>query len=278
MTKLDIQSLRDRVERINTLPTIPSVLKKLLGVIENPRISLSEISNFISNDPALATKVLKMVNSPVYGFPGRISSVSQAVILLGLNVVKGLLLGVSVFDLMQKSMIGLWEHSIGCAVMARIIAKKKQFKEPEEVSVGGLLHDIGKVILILQFPDDYQKAMSEAEKTNITIAEAERNFFAANHASAGAWVARKWSFPRNLTEMIECHHRPHLAKNAPFQTAVVHLSDVLLRGRGFGFAGDNKVPAVNPATWEKLQLSKEDILDVLSESEDALEMTKDLVL
>ena len=278
MTKLDIQSLRDRVERINTLPTIPSVLKKLLGVIENPRISLSEISNFISNDPALATKVLKMVNSPVYGFPGRISSVSQAVILLGLNVVKGLLLGVSVFDLMQKSMIGLWEHSIGCAVMARIIAKKKQFKEPEEVSVGGLLHDIGKVILILQFPDDYQKAMSEAEKTNITIAEAERNFFAANHASAGAWVARKWSFPRNLTDMIECHHRPHLAKNAPFQTAVVHLSDVLLRGRGFGFAGDNKVPAVNPATWEKLHLSKEDILDVLSESEDALEMTKDLVL
>ena len=278
MAKLDIQSLRDRVERINTLPTIPSVLKKLLGVIENPRISLSEISNFISNDPALATKVLKMVNSPVYGFPGRISSVSQAVILLGLNVVKGLLLGVSVFDLMQKSMIGLWEHSIGCAVMARIIAKKKQFKEPEEVSVGGLLHDIGKVILILQFPDDYQKAMSEAEKTNITIAEAERNFFAANHASAGAWVARKWSFPRNLTDMIECHHRPHLAKNAPFQTAVVHLSDVLLRGRGFGFAGDNKVPAVNPATWEKLQLSKEDILDVLSESEDALEMTKDLVL
>ena len=278
MTKLDIQSLRDRVERINTLPTIPSVLKKLLGVIENPRISLSEISNFISNDPALATKVLKMVNSPVYGFPGRISSVSQAVILLGLNVVKGLLLGVSVFDLMQKSMIGLWEHSIGCAVMARIIAKKKQFKEPEEVSVGGLLHDIGKVILILQFPDDYQKAMSEAEKTNITIAEAERNFFAANHASAGAWVARKWSFPRNLTDMIECHHRPHLAKNASFQTAVVHLSDVLLRGRGFGFAGDNKVPAVNPATWEKLQLSKEDILDVLSESEDALEMTKDLVL
>jgi putative nucleotidyltransferase with HDIG domain len=278
MAKLDIQSLRERVERINTLPTIPGVLRKLLGVIENPSISLSEISNFISNDPALATKVLKMVNSPVYGFPGRISSVSQAVILLGLNVVKGLLLGVSVFDLMQRSMIGLWEHSIGCAVMARIIAKKKQFKEPEEVSVGGLLHDIGKVILILQFPDDYQKTMSEAEKTNITIAEAERNFFAANHASAGAWVARKWSFPRNLTDMIECHHRPHLAKNAPFQTAVVHLSDVLLRGRGFGFAGDNKVPAVNPATWEKLQLSKEDILDVLSESEDALEMTKDLVL
>jgi putative nucleotidyltransferase with HDIG domain len=278
MAKLDIQSLRNRVERINTLPTIPSVLKKMLGVIENPRVSLSEISDFISNDPALATKVIKMVNSPIYGFPGRISSVNQAVILLGLNVVKGLLLGVSVFDLMQKSMIGLWEHSIGCAVVARIIAKKKQFKEPEEVSAGALLHDIGKVILILQFPDDYQKAMNEAEKSDKTIAVAEKDYFAANHTSAGAWVAQKWSFPRNLTDMIECHHKPHLAKNAPFQTAVVHLSDVLLRGRGFGFAGDSKAPPVNPATWEKLQLSKEDIKDVLSESEDALEMTKDLIL
>ena len=278
MTRLDIKSLRDRGEHINTLPTIPSVLKKLLGVIENPKISLSEISSFISNDPALATKVLRMVNSPVYGFPGRISSVNQAVILLGLNVVKGLLLGVSVFDLMQKSMIGLWEHSIGCAIVARIIAKKKQFKEPEEVSAGGLLHDIGKVILILQFPDDYQKAMNEAETSDMTIAEAEKVFFAANHTSTGAWMAQKWSFPRNLTDMIECHHKPHLSKNAPFQTAVVHLSDILLRGRGFGFAGDNKVQPVNPATWEKLQLSKEDILDILSESEDALEMTKELAL
>lgn len=278
MAKLDLQSMRDKVERIDTLPTIPSVLRKLLGVIENPRVSLSEISNFISNDPALATKVLKMVNSPIYGFPGRISSVNQSVILLGLNVVKGLLLGVSVFDLMQKSMIGLWEHSIGCAVVARIIAKKKQFKEPEEVSAGGLLHDIGKVILILQFPHDYQKAIDEAERSDRSIVEAEIDVFAANHARAGAWMAQKWSFPRNLTDMIEYHHKPHVAKSAPFQTAVVHVSDVLLRGRGFGFAGDDKVPAVNPATWEKLQLSKEFIKDVLSESEDALEMTKDLAL
>lgn len=278
MAKLDVHSLRDKVERINTLPTIPSVLKKLLAVIENPRISLAEISSFISNDPALATKVLKMVNSPIYGFPGRISSVNQAVILLGLNVVKGLLLGVSVFDLMQRAMIGLWEHSIGCAVVARIIAQRKQFKEPEEVSAGGLLHDIGKVILILQFPDDYQKAMNEAEQADKTIMETEKMFFAAGHTSAGSWMAQKWSFPRNLTDMIECHHKPHLAKHAPFQTAVVHLSDVLLRARGFGFAGDYSVPPVNPATWEKLQLTKKDIADILNESEDALEMTKDLAL
>jgi HD-like signal output (HDOD) protein len=102
MSNIDVRALREKIENINTLPTIPKVLKKILGVIENPRISLNEISNFVSDDPALTIKVLKMVNSPIYGFPGRISSVNRAAILLGLTVVKGLLLDVSVFELMQK--------------------------------------------------------------------------------------------------------------------------------------------------------------------------------
>ncbi len=106
MNNMDVRKVREKIENVTALPTIPKVLNKLLAVIENPRVSLNEISNFISGDPALTIKVLRMVNSPVYGFPGRISSVNQAVILLGLTVVKGLLLGVSVFDLMQKTMIG----------------------------------------------------------------------------------------------------------------------------------------------------------------------------
>ena len=126
MNNMDVRKVREKIENVTALPTIPKVLNKLLAVIENPRVSLNEISNFISGDPALTIKVLRMVNSPVYGFPGRISSVNQAVILLGLTVVKGLLLGVSVFDLMQKTMIGLWEHSIGVAIFSRITGSKKR--------------------------------------------------------------------------------------------------------------------------------------------------------
>jgi|WetSurSiteA1Bulk_404760.scaffolds.fasta_scaffold61330_2 putative nucleotidyltransferase with HDIG domain len=278
MNSMDLSSLRARVENVSTLPTIPKTLKRLIGVMENPRVSLNDISTFISNDPALTTKVLKMVNSPVYGFPGRISSVSQAVILLGLNVVKGLLLGVSVFELMQKSMIGLWEHSMGCAVIARLIAKRKGLKEPEELSVGGLLHDIGKVILILQYPAEYQQAMSVAQHQGITVFEAERDYFAAGHASVGAWVAQKWSFPRGLTDVIDCHHKPHLAKNAPLESAIVHLSDIMLRGRGFGFAGDDKVPLINTKAWESLELSREDLKEILREAEDSLSEAEELAL
>ena len=135
MSKMDPKILRHKVESISTLPTVPAVLKRLSGVIEKPRITIVEISAFISSDPALTTKVLKMVNSAIYGFPGRIASVSHATMLLGLNVIKGLLLGVSVFELMQKTMNGLYEHSLAVAFVSRVIAQKKGLKEPDEVSV-----------------------------------------------------------------------------------------------------------------------------------------------
>jgi len=276
MNKIDSKVLRARIESIDTLPTIPGVLKKLLKILEDQRLSLNAISSFISNDPVLTTKVLRMVNSPVYGFPGRISSISQAVILLGLNVVKGLLLGVSVFELMRKAMVGLWEHSLGCAVAARLIGKKKGLKEPEEVSVAGLLHDIGKVALVLQFHSEYEEIVKDAETNNILIMEAEKNFFSVNHANAGTWMIQKWSFPRNLIEMIEYHHKPHLSKNVPLEAAIVHLADIVVRARGFGFAGDHLVPAVNPSAWELLELTEEDLLDIFKELEDSFEATDEI--
>jgi putative nucleotidyltransferase with HDIG domain len=275
---MDPKLLRSQIEQIDTLPTIPGILRKLLVVIENPKISLTEIGNFIQNDPVLTSRVLKMVNSPIYGFPGRISSVQQALILLGLNVVRGLLLGVSVFEVMQKSMVGLWEHSLGCAVTARIIAKKKNIPEPEEISVSALLHDIGKVVLILRFKDEYEKVVKEAESKNMLIMEAEKEIFGITHAESGAWVAKKWNFPVSLVEVIEYHHKPSLSKIVTVQTAIVHLSDILTRSVGFGFAGDNYVPAINPAAWELLELSEADLRGIIDEMDHTLQDAGDFLL
>jgi putative nucleotidyltransferase with HDIG domain len=276
MSNIDPKILRHKVENINTLPTVPGVLKRLSAVIEKPRITLVEISAFISNDPALTTRVLKMVNSTIYGFPGRIASVSHATMLLGLNVIKGLLLGVSIFELMQKTMKGFYEHSLACAIASRVIAQKKGLKEPEEVSVAGLLHDIGKVILTIEFPAEYQAAMNEAQEKGISIFDAEKNQFNATHANVGSWLAEKWRFPRNLIEIIECHHRPALAKNAPRETAIVHMADLLVRARGFGFAGEIFVPEVNTIAYELLNLSETDMKDVLRELEDNMESAENI--
>jgi putative nucleotidyltransferase with HDIG domain len=273
-----VRSVKKQIEQMGALPTIPAVVRKLLEVLENPKVSLAEIATIIAQDPVLAAKILKVVNSPIYGFPGRISSLTQALLLLGLNVARGLLLGVSVLDIMQRSIVGLWEHSVGCAIAARIIARRKGLKDAEEVSVAGLLHDIGKVFLSLKFPDIYGDVIAQAGARAIFIAEAERESFGVTHAEVEAWIGRKWNFPQNLVEQMAYHHNPGLSKQYSFQTAIIHFSDILVKGRGFGFGGDNLVPSVNETAWQLLDLSDADIREILIEMEDVLEQTEDLLL
>jgi HD-like signal output (HDOD) protein len=275
MSNLDPKALRTRVENISTVPTVPSVLKQLSTIIENPKISLNEISHFVSKDPALTTKILQMVNSALYGFPGRISSVNHAVMLLGLNVVKGLLLSVSVFEIMHKAMIGLREHSIGVAIASKVIAQKKGLKEPEEVFVAGLLHDVGKVILILMYPDEYDKAVKESEASAIAIFDTERNHFSETHAAVAGWLSEKWHFPKKLCDCLANHHRPQVSTLAPLETSIVHMADILVKARGIGFSGDNLVPELNTQAHEILNLTEADLREVLKELEDSVEQTEE---
>jgi putative nucleotidyltransferase with HDIG domain len=268
---------RSKIENISALPTVPGSLRRISSIIEKPSVSLDQIGQFISNDPALTTKILKMVNSAVYGFPGRISSISHAIMLLGLNVVKGLLLGASVFEIMEKRMSGLWAHSLGCAIAAGEIANKLNIKDPEEISVAALLHDIGKVIIILEYQKEYEETILEASATECLIYDAEKTFFTETHTTVGMWLAAKWSFPRNLVEVIGYHHTPQMSKLAVKETAIVHLADILVRARGIGFAGDHFVPPLNVGAFETLGLSKNDIRDVLVKIEETNQVSDDMV-
>jgi putative nucleotidyltransferase with HDIG domain len=266
---------KTKIENISALPTVPGNLKRISAVIEKPGLTLDEIGRFVANDPALASKVLKMVNSAMYGFPGRITSVSYAVMLLGLNVVKGLLLGIAVFDIMEKTMRGLWAHSVGCAVAARCIAEKKGLKDPEEFSIAGLLHDIGKAILVLEYQQEYEKAMDVAAEAKIPIFEAEKRVFSHGHAEVALWLTEKWRFPRNLVEVIAYHHRPPLSQIAPLETAIIHVADIIVRARGVGFAGDLFVPDLNKQAFDLLSLSNDDIKDILLRIDDATDAIYD---
>jgi len=274
---MDYKTLRREIETIETLPTLPSVLTKLLRVIENPKVSLKEIGHVISNDPVLTTRVLRAVNSPLYGFPGRIASINQSLVLLGVNLIRGLLLGVSVFEAMKKALAGLWEHSVGCATAARVIGQKIGLKEPDEVAVAALLHDIGKVIFSLKFPAEYERVLEDVTRRELFVFQGEKEAFEINHADAGGWIALKWHFPAALTEIIEYHHTPHLSRQVPLATAVVHLADILVRARGFGFAGDPFVPAINPQAWELLQLSEANLRDIVRELDDSLDVAGDFL-
>ncbi|HDM32619.1 MAG TPA: HDOD domain-containing protein, partial [Deltaproteobacteria bacterium] len=137
------ERIKSITKKIQSLPTLPPVVKKLTKMVESPDVTARDLGKLISSDQVLSAKVLKLVNSPFYGFPGRISSISHAIILLGFNVIKGVVLSASVFDLMEQSMVGLWEHSLACAIVAGTISRGLDIPEPEEVSTAALLHDIG---------------------------------------------------------------------------------------------------------------------------------------
>lgn len=275
---MNTEEVLARIDKIENLPTIPPILRKILAIIEDPKVSLQKISDFVSSDPILTARILKMVNSPVYGFPGKISSVNHAMVILGLNAVKGLLLGVSVFEIMKKNMVGLWEHSLSSAIFARIIATKKEMDSPEEISIGGLLHDIGKVIMIIAFKEEYKAILDSVANREAYLFELEREIFGITHAEIGGIVAKKWNFPLKLVEPIMYHHRPQLSERFQLETSVVHFSNILALARGVGYSGEEFVPSVHNFAWESLKLKAEDIQEIFKEAEEPISDSGEIFL
>lgn len=273
---------REEIQRLiketKSLPTLPGIITKMSALVENDKTSIQEIARLVSSDQILAAKVLKLVNSPFYGFPGRVSTVSNALILLGVNVVKGLALSASIFEMMEKNVVGLWEHSLGSAVAATVIAKKVGAPEGEEIATAALLHDIGKVILKIKFEEEFKQFESLIREREISMFEAERKLLGTDHAEIGGWLAKGWYLPEKLIEPIACHHDVEKSKVHQMKTAIVHLADVLVKAGGFGFSGDDFVPQIQPAAWKKLALTEDRLEEIIEEIEDKLIEVKNFSL
>ena len=238
----DKDIIRRKIKAIKSLPTLPAVAQKVSKMAENDATSAGQLARIIASDQALSGRVLRLVNSSFYGFPGRISSISNAVVLLGFDVVKSLIISVSVFEMMEKGIIGLWEHSLGCALASRLLAQQIPGSDPEEISVAGLLHDIGKVIYSTQLSETHTEIKTLIEEKKIIFYAAENQIQQMNHCDIGAWLAESWNLPATLREPIACHHTPQRATHARLATAIVHLADFLTRAVGFGSGGDPWTP------------------------------------
>ena len=234
---------------------------------EDEKVSAQEIGAIIARDQVLSAKILRLVNSPVYGFPGRISSVTHALVLLGFNVVKGLVLTTAVFDNLAVEARGFWEHSLGVAILSRRIAKALNVMDHEEIMIAGLLHDLGKVTLSFLFPDAYREAVQAARAQRCHIGKTEREAFEVDHTRVACWLAWRWHLPDRLTDAITYHHSPSRARPGSKAPAIVHVADILARGMGYGDPGDNTMPSLDHEAFQKLGLSFEDIDRVLEEGE-----------
>lgn len=246
---------KKRVQLIKNLPTLPGMIEKISKAVESKRFSAADVGKLISRDQVLTAKVLKLANSAFFGFSRKVGSLTQALVLLGFDVVKGLILTSSVFDLMKNRDQALWRHSMGVATCASIIAGVCELPEAEEVSLAGLLHDLGKVVIRAHMPEDSAAIAELVERESIPVREAEAKVLGFSHVEVGMWLAESWKLPENLTEPIRYHHNPAASRKAPVVTAVVHLSDVLVRGYGWGDGGDIFVPPLDISAVKRLGIT-----------------------
>lgn len=252
-----------------TLPTLPGVINKLNTLSEDNKASVQEMARIVSSDQALSARILRLANSPSYGFY-RVSTISNAMILLGVNVVKSLALSSSIFEIMEKNSIGLWEHSLGVGAAANIIARKLGLPECEEIATAGLLHDIGKVIISLKCSEAEQQITGIVRTQGKYMIEAELEVIGVDHAEIGGWLAKSWFLPDKLSEPIAFHHDVTKSQNHRIKTSVVHIADVLIKASGFGNSGDCYVPQIQRAAWDVLKLNDELLADLVEELEDKL--------
>src|ERR1035437_6111695 len=174
------KELKKVIMDTKTLPTLPGVINKLNELSENEKSTMQEMARIVTSDQVISARILRLANSPSFGF-NRVSTISNAMILLGVNVVKSLALSSSIFAIMEKNNVGLREHSLGVGVAANLIARKLGLPECEEIATAGLLHDIGKVIIRIKCSDAEKEILKLVHEQPIFIMEAEREIIDTDH-------------------------------------------------------------------------------------------------
>lgn len=207
-------SMQKIVSEIDSLPVIPSVFKSIENELRREDPSISKIGDFISKDVGLVAKILKLINSPYFGLPSHIKSISQAINLLGLETIKALILGTHLFSMYdEKALPGLslnllWEHSFRVSNIARLIAEKEQLDKNTvlQARMAGLLHDVGKLILAHNFPVKYSKVLDIIKETHEPIHKCEMTVFKTDHAHIGAFLMGLWGMTGDVVHGIGYHH------------------------------------------------------------------------
>lgn len=256
-------ALRKTIESITSLPTLPMVADRISRLLENPQTTAEEIGKAITVDQSLASKVLKLVNSAFYGFPGKISTITHAIVILGFSTIKNIVLTTSIFEAFRRTgrsrdnfkIEDFWYHSIACGAACQSIAKHIGFEQVETCFIAGLVHDIGKTILCHYTPDEFAQIIEKSLGENRLFYDVERELFDITHAEIGSILAQRWKLPDDLRAAIEYHHTPSPSRESYTICAIVHCADILIRALDMGNGGDNQIPAISETAWKSLGLN-----------------------
>jgi len=231
------------IKNITALATLPEVTARIIAIVEDPRSSASSLHKIISHDPALVSRILKLVNSAFYGLPGQISSIDRAIVLLGLNAVKNVAVAASLGQLFRGVKLcegftarDLWTHCIAVAVTARELAKSLKIPLVDEAFLAGLIHDVGILVALQVWPAKVQTVCSTVLEQGGDFCAAERQILGVDHQMLGKALAEKWKFPRTCQQAAGFHHAPRsLAEDSRLVVCLVHIADTICCQAGIGF-------------------------------------------
>lgn len=268
------QVVNNAIREISHIATLPEVTLKIVELVENPKSTAQDLHKLINTDPALVSRILKVVNSSFYGLPGQISSINRAIVMLGLNAVKNIAIAASLAKLFRGGELtlnfsakDLWTHSNATAVTSKMIADALRLGLSDEAFLAGLVHDLG-VMVEMQFDrnklvDVFEKLGDVKNGPTQNMLEIEESVFGANHQDFGMGLCEKWKFPKTFAAVTGYHHRPlELAKENRTLVCIVHVADRLAAEAAGGFRHDLMSFEIDPAVREELKLTVEKIAEI----------------
>ena len=252
---MQVEDVRKRLEAIDELPALPTIIAEINTLLSSAKTSAPQLSKVIMRDPSITAKVLKIANSAFFGMPKQITSVNQAIVALGFNTVRSIVLCTSVMDVFAKTGKGettfqhreFWKHSVGVAAAARVIARNAGVKKTETSFVSGLLAGIGKIVLDEYFHDEFNAAFLQARKQQRTLWEVERELIGVSDCEVGGVILELWKLSPDLIQSVKWQENPAGAPEENQQAAAINLiATTISRIIGIGATGEIKLARITP--------------------------------
>ncbi len=279
---LNRASFADIIERIHTVPSLPEVVTQVCRLVNDPNADMRAINAIIMKDPAMAAKMLRMVNSVYYGLAETVTSLEQAIRLLGFKTIRSIALSISVLNMFQQqsanfNMKAFWAHSAVSACLCRLIAAKGALCDPEMAFSIGLLKDIGKLILVENAPEETRAIIAVAREYRFGFSKAAREVLDTDDAEIGAWLAKSWELEPTMVNAIAQQNTMAGAAD-PKIVAMLQLCEYLCALKKIRTSGQCDEPALDPAVWTYLGMDKTALVEVLSVINDEVENARQLLL
>jgi putative nucleotidyltransferase with HDIG domain len=241
---MSIPTKEDLVKKVGDLKVLPFVARKLLETISDENVSIDELTAIIEKDQTIAARVLKISNSAIYGLRHEVTSLQQAIMVLGFKTIRSLVLSVSTKSLHKKFGMTekmIWDHSVGAAIAAKMISADLGSEIRDIAFIGGLMHDMGKVFMNNETPEEFSEVMMKIYNDGVESIAVEEEFYGYNHSEIGSKVIAKWGLSPVLVKILEMHHLNNTSLEAIGDsliaqgTACVNLADYICKVLGIGY-------------------------------------------